>query len=100
GAGGVLAVEPAAAVHEPVQEGHEDDLAGGLVVALLAGDHLAVLAPEHDELPQQPVQVEPAVGEVRSPVPPGVRAAWPPGSRDGWRAPVSAAPWPPPPARR
>jgi len=58
-----VAVELAAAVDQAVQAGHEDDLAGGFMVALLLDEDLAVLAPEHDELLQQAGQVEPAVGE-------------------------------------
>ncbi|MFD2349127.1 hypothetical protein ACFSTC_06625 [Nonomuraea ferruginea] len=64
---GVLAIEIAAAVDQAVQEGHEDDLAGGLVVVLLTDEHLAVLAPEDHELLQQPGQVEPAVRQHETP---------------------------------
>lgn len=41
----VLAVEMAAAVHDAVQETEEDQLAGGLVVGLPAGQYLTVQFP-------------------------------------------------------
>src|SRR5215470_13324121 len=59
----VVAVDVPAAVDDALEEGHEDQVWGGFVVDGAAGEDVGVFAPECGEFVQEPVEVEPAVGQ-------------------------------------